>query len=146
MEESHPVATVMLDSVNSAATDPPPTSEPTYAGYTRFELELEVCVSYHFPTHSLRGAQFVQSLASPAYLSYLASKKYFEKSEFVAYLDYLQYFTRPEYIGYLTYPGPTLRHLELLQQEQFRKDLGRIDVVAALMEEGQKAAVEWPST
>lgn len=130
MEESHPVATVVLDSGTSAATNTSPAPEPTYAGFTRFELELE----------------FVQSLASPAYLSYLASKKYFEHTEFVAYLDYLQYFTRPEYIGYLTYPGPTLRHLELLQQEQFRKDLGRIDVVAALMEEGQKAGVEWPST
>ena len=36
------------------------------------------------------------------------------------------------------YPGPTLKALELLQQEQFRKDILRPDVV-------ERLATEWMS-
>lgn len=59
---------------------------------------------------------------------------------FIAYLKYLQYFTKPPYLKFLTYPGPTLKHLELLQTERFRREILSPDVVAALVEEG-KAAV-----
>ena len=38
-----------------------------------------------------------------------------------------------------SYPGPTLRALELLQQEQFRKDILMPGVVHRMMEEGLKA-------
>ena len=52
---------------------------------------------------------------------------------FARYLSYLySYWRTPEYSQYLTYPGATLRNLELLQQEQFRKDLIRPDVIAML--------------
>ncbi|KAF2091828.1 mediator of RNA polymerase II transcription subunit 31, partial [Saccharata proteae CBS 121410] len=91
-----------------------------YGGFTRFELELE----------------FVQSLANPWYLNYLAQQKYLDKPEFVDYLRYLQYFARPEYTKHLTHPGPTLRALELLQQERFRKEIIMPAVVAGLIEQG----------
>ncbi|KAK1572899.1 SOH1-domain-containing protein [Colletotrichum navitas] len=108
---------------------PPPQSgdEPVYGGFTRFEIELE----------------FVQSLANPLYLNHLATQKLLTRPDFVAYLAYLQYWSRPPYLKYLMYPGPTLKHLELLQQEQFRTDIISPDLVQRLIDEGMKAAVDW---
>ncbi|KAG9243732.1 mediator of RNA polymerase II transcription subunit 31 [Calycina marina] len=106
-----------------------PDTEPRYGGFTRFEIELE----------------FVQSLGSPAYISHLAAQKYFEQPAFVAYLKYLLYFNQPPYLQYLLFPGPTLKNLELLQEESFRTNILRSDVTQALIEEGRKAAVEWPN-
>ncbi|TWU75204.1 hypothetical protein ED733_005046 [Metarhizium rileyi] len=105
----------------------PPTDEPMYGGYSRFEIELE----------------FVQSLANPYYLNHLASQKLLTQPAFVAYLAYLRYWTRPPYLKYLTYPGPTLKHLELLQEERFRQDIMSPDLVQKLAEEEMKAAVQW---
>ncbi|KAL8664669.1 MAG: hypothetical protein Q9168_007855 [Polycauliona sp. 1 TL-2023] len=110
----------------SAATQPiadAPSSngevEQSYAGFTRFELELE----------------FVQALANPYYLNHLASQKLLQDAAFVAYLKYLLYFQQPEYTSYLSYPGPTLKALELLQQDKFRQDILSPDVVAHLAEQ-----------
>lgn len=91
----------------------------------------------------LTSAQFVQSLANPQYLNHLASQKLFTQPAFVAYLSYLQYWSRPPYLKYLTYPGPTLKHLELLQQERFRHDIMSPDLANRLIENGMKAAVDW---
>ncbi|KAI6797594.1 hypothetical protein KC363_g5648 [Hortaea werneckii] len=77
-----------------------------YGGASRFELELE----------------FVQALSNPLYVHYLATQKVFEDEAFVRYLAYLQYFRLPQYLRFLQYPGPTLRMLDLLQQDQFRRD------------------------
>lgn len=41
------------------------------------------------------------------------------------------------------YPGPTLRNLELLQQERFRSDVLSPEVVGRMMVEGVRAAGEW---
>ncbi|POR36931.1 Uncharacterized protein TPAR_02870 [Tolypocladium paradoxum] len=106
-----------------AATD----EEPMYGGYSRFEIELE----------------FVQSLANPFYLNHLASQKLLTQPAFVAYLAYLRYWARPPYLKYLTYPGPTLRHLELLQEEHFRQDIMSPDLVQRLVEEEMRASVQW---
>jgi len=100
-------------------------ADATFGGYSRFELELE----------------FVQSLANPAYLQFLATQKLLDNPDFVAYLAYLRYFAQPQYACYLSYPGPTLRALELLQQEQFRKDIISPMVVHTMMEEGIKATL-----
>ncbi|KAH7158148.1 SOH1-domain-containing protein [Dactylonectria estremocensis] len=105
----------------------PADTEPKYGGFSRFEIELE----------------FVQSLANPYYLNHLASQKLLNQPAFVAYLAYLQYWNQPPYLKYLTYPGPTLRHLELLQQDVFRQQIMSPDVVQRLVEEGMKASVEW---
>ncbi|KAK4125225.1 SOH1-domain-containing protein [Parathielavia appendiculata] len=118
-------------SVDSPALDPPSVpnggDEPKHGGYSRFELELE----------------FVQSLANPQYLNYLASRKFLTNRAFVAYLEYLQYWARPPYLKYLTFPTATLKMLELLQQEKFRQDIISPDLAQALMAEGMKTAVEW---
>ncbi|KAL7913483.1 mediator of RNA polymerase II transcription subunit 31 [Trichoderma velutinum] len=100
---------------------------PKYGGYSRFEIELE----------------FVQSLANPYYLNHLASQKLLTQPAFIAYLDYLQYWSKPPYLKYLTYPGPTLRHLQLLQQERFRQDIMSPDLVQRLVEDEMKASVQW---
>ncbi|KAL8863563.1 MAG: hypothetical protein Q9178_000244 [Gyalolechia marmorata] len=112
---THPIADALspTGAVNSSQY------EPLYGGFTRFELELE----------------FVQALANPYYLNHLASQKLLQNSAFVAYLKYLQYFTQPEYTKYLSYPGPTLKALELLQQERFRQEILSPDIVAHLAEQ-----------
>ncbi|KAF2738823.1 mediator of RNA polymerase II transcription subunit 31 [Polyplosphaeria fusca] len=96
-----------------------------YAGYSRFELELE----------------FVQCLANPAYLNYLAQQNMFDRPDFVAYLAYLQYFKEPEYTKHLHHPGPSLRALELLQQERFRKDILTPNLLNVVIMEGLRNAV-----
>jgi len=128
-----------------APQDPDAVPEPCYGGYTRFELELEVCRRPHawcilIALHLTHKQQFVQSLSNPFYLQHLAVSKTLGTSEFVAYLNYLQYFKEPKYARYLSYPGPTLRTLELLQQEQFRKDVISPELVFRLLEEGVSSA------
>lgn len=97
----------------------------------RFTLELE----------------FVSSLANPYYLSHLAvtypnlleishpdsSSSSDDAKAFAAYLAYLySYWRRPEYVQFLTHPGATLRALRLLQEERFRRDIIRPQVIEAL--------------
>ncbi|KAK4288013.1 hypothetical protein Pmani_030993 [Petrolisthes manimaculis] len=51
----------------------------------RFQIELE----------------FVQCLANPNYLLFLAQRGYFKEQTFINYLKYLQYWKEPEYAKYL---------------------------------------------
>ena len=64
--------------------------------------------------------QFVQCLANPNYLNYLAQGQFFASPEFLAYLEYLEYFRQPEYTKLLTYPSYSLNALSLLKQPAFR--------------------------
>lgn len=89
---------------NSTST---PEAVETFAGASRFELELE----------------FVSSLANPFYMQHLASQKFFDDPAFLAYIDYLAYWSSPDYSKYLPYPGPTLMALQLLRQDRFRRDI-----------------------
>lgn len=119
----------------------------------RFTLELE----------------FVLSLANPYYLSHLAisfpnllgtstvdekgdgegeeatsSASGKEARAFQAYLSYLySYWKTPEYAQFLTHPGATLRALRLLQEESFRRDIIRPQVIESLLakEEDIQAAI-----
>ncbi|KAK8061402.1 hypothetical protein PG994_007768 [Apiospora phragmitis] len=87
--------------------------------------------------------QFVQSLANPFYLNYLASQKLLSEPTFVAYLDYLQYWNKPPYLKFLTYPGPTLKHLELLQQEKFREEIISPELVQHLADGDIQGSLDW---
>jgi len=125
-------------------------SELDYAGFSRFELELEVCVRLTclscrcwkaIPSINTNTRQFVQCLANPLYMQHLAILKLYDNPQFVEYLRYLRYFESPRYITYLRYPAPTLKALELLQEEQFRKDILSPEVVARLMEGGINASM-----
>ena len=76
----------------------------------RFELELE----------------FLQCLASPVYLHYLATTGLLNDSQFLAFLEYLKYWKRPEYVRFVTYPN-ALYFLELLtSNERFRRELANV--------------------
>ncbi|KAF8689380.1 hypothetical protein HU200_041922 [Digitaria exilis] len=81
----------------------PPLCNDSDNGAKRFELELE----------------FVQCLANPTYIHYLAQNRYFEDEAFIGYLKYLKYWQRQEYIKYIIYPH-CLFFLELLQNANFR--------------------------
>ena len=60
-----------------------------------------------------------------------------DASKFSSYLSYLYtYWRKPEYARFLTHPGATLRNLQLLQQEQFRRDIIRPDVIEKLLAAG----------
>ncbi|KAK7087173.1 mediator of RNA polymerase II transcription subunit 31-like [Littorina saxatilis] len=72
----------------------------------RFQVELE----------------FVQCLANPNYLNFLAQRGYFKEQNFINYLKYLLYWKEPKYAKYLKYPQ-CLHMLDLLQYEHFRKEL-----------------------
>ncbi|XP_004307765.1 PREDICTED: mediator of RNA polymerase II transcription subunit 31 isoform X1 [Fragaria vesca subsp. vesca] len=72
-------------------------------GRQRFLLELE----------------FIQCLANPTYIHYLAQNRYFEDEAFIGYLKYLQYWQRPEYTKFIMYPH-CLFFLEQLQNANFR--------------------------
>ncbi|KER21887.1 hypothetical protein T265_09892 [Opisthorchis viverrini] len=75
---------------------------------TRFQIELE----------------FVQCLANPNYLNFLAQQGCFEKPAFINYLNYLRYWKEPAYSRYLIYPF-CLHMLDLLQLPEFRAELAR---------------------
>lgn len=85
---------------------------------SRFEIELE----------------FVQSLANPQYLNFLAQNKYLESEEFLNYLQYLEYWRDPRYSKYLIYPN-CLHVLSLLKEPQFRQDISLPDVAKLFMDD-----------
>ncbi|KAF2356536.1 Mediator complex subunit Med31 [Trinorchestia longiramus] len=72
----------------------------------RFQVELE----------------FVQCLANPNYIHFLAQRNYFKEQTFVNYLKHLLYWKEPEYAKHLKYPM-SLYFLDLLQHESFRKEI-----------------------
>ena len=97
------LATAPPASADGAAADP----EAGERAATRFRVELE----------------FVQCLASPLYLEYLAQRDFFEDAKFLRYLEYLRYFERPAYAAFLEYPD-CLTFLDLLLvSPKFRADI-----------------------
>mmetsp|Transcript_16041 Transcript_16041/g.28802 ORF Transcript_16041/g.28802 Transcript_16041/m.28802 type:complete len:169 (-) Transcript_16041:184-690(-) len=66
--------------------------------------------------------EFVELLANPFYLQYLAQNRYFDDPRFINYLKYLQYWRKPEYIKFISYPH-CLYFLDLLTRKEFREKL-----------------------
>ncbi|XP_037924671.1 mediator of RNA polymerase II transcription subunit 31 isoform X2 [Hermetia illucens] len=66
--------------------------------------------------------EFVQCLANPNYLNFLAQRGFFKDQAFINYLKYLLYWKEPEYARYLRYPM-CLYFLDLLQYEHFRREI-----------------------
>ncbi|KAJ3390208.1 Mediator of RNA polymerase II transcription subunit 31 [Lobulomyces angularis] len=79
-------------------------SESEERSRLRFQLELE----------------FVQCLANPLYLQFLAQQQYFNSKPFLNYLNYLKYWQRKEYSTFIVYPI-CLEILDLLQNPSFRE-------------------------
>ncbi|KAL7716485.1 Mediator of RNA polymerase II transcription subunit 31 [Entamoeba marina] len=84
----------------------------------RFEIELD----------------FVQSLANPFYIKYLAQHHYFQKKSFVNFLSYLQYWKETDYIQFIQYPV-CLYYLEMLQTYQFRKACENPEIMNEIIEQ-----------
>lgn len=76
----------------------------------RFELELE----------------FVQCLASPAYLHHLATTGILSESSFMQFLEYLQYWKRPEYARLIQYPHCLFFLDQLINNPVFRRELANM--------------------
>ncbi|KAJ4784545.1 Mediator of rna polymerase ii transcription subunit 31 [Rhynchospora pubera] len=91
-----------LSSAEPQSTQKNPYKDPD-DGRQRFLLELE----------------FIQCLANPTYIHYLAQNRYFEDEAFIGYLKYLKYWQKPEYLKFIMYPH-CLYFLELLQNPNFR--------------------------
>ncbi|KAL6062158.1 Mediator of RNA polymerase II transcription subunit 31 [Balamuthia mandrillaris] len=70
----------------------------------------------------LMELEFVQTLANPEYLHFLALQRFFQDKAFVNYLKYLLYWKQPQYAKYLVYPH-CLFFLDQLQSEHFRNEL-----------------------
>ena len=125
-------ASVVLELSPAMATPSLPTPIST-----RFTLELEFVLCLSHPGYLQHLALTYPHLLNPPTSNKPATSKKSDPDSdaacFARYLAYLySYWRTPEYAKYLTYPGATLRNLELLQQEQFRKDLIRPDVIARL--------------
>lgn len=76
----------------------------------RFELELE----------------FLQCLASPAYLHHLATTGMLNDPQLLLFLEYLKYWKQPEYVRYVTFPH-AFYFLDLLTtNERFRREIGNV--------------------
>jgi mediator of RNA polymerase II transcription subunit 31 len=127
---------------------PPPPQPPPPPSLTnpRFTLELEFVLSLANPYYlshlaisfpNLLGTSTVDEKgdedSDEAALSTSASGK--EARAFQAYLAYLySYWKTPEYAQFLTHPGATLRALRLLQEESFRRDIIRPQVIESLLD------------
>ncbi|ETN45499.1 uncharacterized protein HMPREF1541_09331 [Cyphellophora europaea CBS 101466] len=87
------------------------------------ELEFVLCLAV--PGYLLHLAHiFPHLLVPPDVLPLNTKPEDSDAARFGRYLAYLyDYWRKPEYAQYLTHPGTVLRNLELLQQEQFKKDL-----------------------
>lgn len=85
---------------------------------TRWEVELE----------------FVQSLANPMYVHFLAQNQFLEDPRFLRYLEYLEYWRKPENAKSIVYPN-CLHMLTLLKQPMFRQEICKVEVAKMIMDD-----------
>ena len=69
--------------------------------------------------------EFVQSLANPNYLHFLAQRGFMKDPAFINYLSYLTYWKDPAYVSFLKYPVGPLPLLPLPPAQGSRKDVFR---------------------
>ncbi|CEG38307.1 formate-dihydrofolate ligase [Plasmopara halstedii] len=112
---------------------------PTRPGFYDVDLDTEsgkvivrcshLKVAMEVPSNDVRfqmELEFVQCLASPAYLNFLAINRYFENPAFMNYLQYLKYWKQPQYAKYIVYPH-CLAFLDMLDDVRFRQMIARED-------------------
>ncbi|XP_078155871.1 SOH1 family protein isoform X2 [Carex rostrata] len=90
-----------------SSTEPQSTQKNAYRdpddGKQRFLLELE----------------FIQCLANPTYIHYLAQNRYFEDEAFIGYLKYLKYWQKPEYVKFIMSVPFLCLFKELAHRQQY---------------------------
>ena len=67
--------------------------------------------------------EFVQNLANPSYLHYLAQHRYFQDEQFMHFLKYLEYWRQPAYMKYLVFPQCLTVLNALITKNEFREAL-----------------------
>ncbi|KND00401.1 mediator complex subunit SOH1 [Spizellomyces punctatus DAOM BR117] len=112
---SRPPDIPSTDTASPAPRIGSPKAEPPDQARTRFLLELE----------------FVQCLANPQYLQFLAHQQYFNDPAFLNYLAYLRYWQQPQYAKYIVYPY-CLHILDLLQHAAFRSACSSSEFVKSI--------------
>lgn len=125
----------------TTASEPP--SQPPIPATPRFKIELEFVLALANPDYlqylgvttphlfnPSEDADTANSTASAPHSNANSSSKKDKGSSnsdaacFARYLKYLlDYWRTPAYAQYLTHPAATIRNLELLQNEQFRRDI-----------------------
>lgn len=127
-----------------ATTDVPMT--PPNPASPRFTIELEFVLALANPYYlSHLAVTFPHLLSEPASASSVTKRKNAGTQDtpaqkFAAYVKYLHtYWKDPEYCRFLTHPGATLRALELLQQEKFRKEIIMPSVIEGLLMSHQQS-------
>ncbi|CAK0877710.1 unnamed protein product [Prorocentrum cordatum] len=75
--------------------------------------------------------EFVQCLANPDYVHWLATQGCLDEPEFLEFLRYLRYWREPPHVLYVVYPQ-SLRMLEMLLEPGLRSRLRRQDARALL--------------
>lgn len=86
--------------------------------------------------------EFVQFLANPDYVHWIARQGYFEEPAFVKFLEYLRYWRNPPYVYHVAFPQG-LSMLEMLMDSSFRCQLHRPDARTVLM---QQLMLQWGSS
>jgi mediator of RNA polymerase II transcription subunit 31 len=76
--------------------------------------------------------EFLQCLANPDYVQWLAAQGYLEDSAFLDFLKYLRYWRKPPHIYHVVYPQG-LRMLEMLLDPSVRCRMHLLDARALLM-------------
>jgi mediator of RNA polymerase II transcription subunit 31 len=67
--------------------------------------------------------EFVQNLANPKYLNYLAQNGYFEQESFMSFLRYLRYWKEPQYITHIIFPQCLTFLDAVIDNADFRREL-----------------------
>ncbi|KAK5101361.1 Mediator of RNA polymerase II transcription subunit 31 [Lithohypha guttulata] len=125
-------------------------SETPIQASPRFEMELEFVsalanpeylqfLSFHYPQlfqfiNPLDSSNTSTSAQATTKKPKSSSNDNSDAAKFARYLKYLLYWKRPEYAQFLSHPAGTIRNLELLQNEQFRKDILHLDLGVRLAE------------
>lgn len=81
--------------------------------------DIEIPIESRF----LIELEFIQNLANPNYLHFLAQRRFFEDEAFLNFLKYLQYWKQPEYMRFLVFPQCLAFLDALLNNPKFRKEL-----------------------
>ena len=89
----------------------------------RFQVELE----------------FIQCLANPNYLHFLAKQGLFDNVAFKNYLKYLLYWKRPEYVKFIKYPE-CLFFLDLVQREEIHESIKSLSCIKFM---SQQQLLHW---
>jgi mediator of RNA polymerase II transcription subunit 31 len=104
-----------------------PNNYPPYAQHYNQYRSNEI--DHHDRKRFLVELEFVQCLANPKYLYYLAKHGYFKRDEFKNYLKYLLYWKEPDYIKFIKYPE-CLHFLDLLQYDGVCANLSNMDCIS----------------